>query len=99
MVPPRICCDVVDPLNGTISVVLRFRRHLCLHHHSISHRNFVWINVTTNPTAEWIARQITEAFPWSEAPRYLSLPKIKSVRIDGAAHQGQAALRYAQRAE
>jgi hypothetical protein len=24
----------------------------------------VWINVTTNPTAEWIARQITEAFPW-----------------------------------
>jgi hypothetical protein len=29
----------------------------------------------------------------------LSLPKIKSVRIDGAAHQGQAALRCAQRAE
>lgn len=22
-------------------------------------------------TAEWIARQITEAFPWNEAPRYL----------------------------
>jgi hypothetical protein len=29
----------------------------------------------------------------------LSLPKIKSVRIDGAAHQGQDALRYARRAE
>ena len=28
-------------------------------------------NVTTNPTAEWVARQITEAFPWDEAPRYL----------------------------
>jgi transposase InsO family protein len=27
--------------------------------------------VTTHPTAEWIARQITEAFPWDEAPRYL----------------------------
>jgi transposase InsO family protein len=27
--------------------------------------------VTANPTAEWIARQITEAFPWDEAPRYL----------------------------
>jgi hypothetical protein len=27
--------------------------------------------VTRNPTAEWIARQITEAFPWEEAPRYL----------------------------
>jgi hypothetical protein len=34
-------------------------------------RDLVWINVTTNPTAEWIAQQITEAFPWNEAPRYL----------------------------
>jgi len=29
------------------------------------------MNVTPHPTAEWIARQITEAFPWAEAPRYL----------------------------
>jgi hypothetical protein len=28
-------------------------------------------HTTANPTAEWIARQITEAFPWEEAPRYL----------------------------
>src|SRR6266702_3400887 len=28
-------------------------------------------NVTPHPTAEWIAQQITEAFPWSETPRYL----------------------------
>src|SRR5256712_7307247 len=34
-------------------------------------RELVWINVTTHPTAEWIAQQITEAFPWTEAPRYL----------------------------
>ena len=34
-------------------------------------RNLVSINVTTNPTAEWIARQLTEAFPWNEAPRHL----------------------------
>jgi transposase InsO family protein len=37
----------------------------------LERRNLVWINVTPHPTAEWIARQITEAFPWSEAPRYL----------------------------
>jgi len=37
----------------------------------LSRRDLVWINVTTNPTAEWIARQITEAFPWNEDPRYL----------------------------
>src|SRR5438034_2545731 len=37
----------------------------------LDRRDLVWTNVTTNPTAEWIARQLTEAFPWNEAPRYL----------------------------
>src|SRR5712672_4802797 len=37
----------------------------------LARRDLVWINVTAHPTAEWIARQITEAFPWAEAPRYL----------------------------
>ena len=37
----------------------------------LERRKLVWINVTPHPTAEWIARQVTEAFPWAEAPRYL----------------------------
>jgi transposase InsO family protein len=37
----------------------------------LDRRDLVWINVTTNPTAEWIARQITEAFPWDMAPGYM----------------------------
>jgi transposase InsO family protein len=37
----------------------------------LDRRDLVWINVTTNPTAEWVARQITEAFPWDMAPRYM----------------------------
>jgi transposase InsO family protein len=37
----------------------------------LARRELVWINVTAHPTAEWIAQQITEAFPWNEAPRYL----------------------------
>ena len=37
----------------------------------LGRRQLVWINVTPSPTAEWIAHQITEAFPWNEAPRYL----------------------------
>jgi transposase InsO family protein len=37
----------------------------------LDRRDLVWINVTANPTAEWIARQITEAFPWDDAPQYL----------------------------
>jgi transposase InsO family protein len=37
----------------------------------LDRRDLVWINVTTNPTAEWVARQITEAFPWEGAPGYM----------------------------
>jgi transposase InsO family protein len=37
----------------------------------LERRRLIWTNVTTNPTAEWIARQITEAFPWDQAPQYL----------------------------
>jgi transposase InsO family protein len=37
----------------------------------LDRRDLVWINVTTNPTAEWVACQLIEAFPWNEAPRYL----------------------------
>ena len=34
-------------------------------------RRLVTISVTNNPTAEWIAGQVTDAFPWDEAPRHL----------------------------
>jgi transposase InsO family protein len=37
----------------------------------LARRELVWINVTAQPTAEWIAQQITEAFPWNEVPRYM----------------------------
>src|SRR6201993_2867877 len=37
----------------------------------LSRRELIWINVTAHPTADWVARQITEAFPWNEAPRYM----------------------------
>src|ERR1700739_2816635 len=37
----------------------------------LGRRELIWINVTTNPTAEWIARQLTEAFPWDEVPHHL----------------------------
>lgn len=37
----------------------------------LDRRDLVWINVTANPTTEWVARQLTEAFPWDEAPKYL----------------------------
>jgi len=35
-------------------------------------RQLLSIEVTRHPTAEWLARQITEAFLWASAPSYLA---------------------------
>ena len=37
----------------------------------LGRRRLLWIAVTTNPTAEWLARQITQAFPWDTVPGFL----------------------------
>jgi transposase InsO family protein len=34
-------------------------------------RQILWVGVTSHPTAEWIANQLTEACGWEQAPRYL----------------------------
>ena len=34
-------------------------------------RQLIWFAVTRHPTAEWLAQQIVEAFPWDAAPTYL----------------------------
>ena len=34
-------------------------------------REILWIGTTAHPNAEWIARQLTEAFGWEEAPRFI----------------------------
>jgi len=34
-------------------------------------RQLLWFAVTRHPTAEWLAQQIVEAFPWDKAPTYL----------------------------
>jgi transposase InsO family protein len=36
-----------------------------------AHRRLVTIAVTANPTDQWIAGQVPDAFPWDEAPRHL----------------------------
>ena len=36
-----------------------------------SRRALLWLGVTAHPNAEWIARQLIEAFGWSEPPRYI----------------------------
>jgi transposase InsO family protein len=51
----------------TISVKLLYGLVILLH----ARRRLVAISVTYNPTAEWIAGQVTDAFPWDEAPSHL----------------------------
>src|ERR1700731_3525319 len=34
-------------------------------------RKIVRFDVTRHPTAGWLSRQVTEAFPWDTVPRYL----------------------------
>src|SRR5678816_65696 len=51
----------------TVSFRLLFVFVVLGHHR----RHAIHFNVTAHPTAEWTARQITEAFPWDSAPRYL----------------------------
>ncbi len=37
----------------------------------LDRRRIVHFGVTENPTQVWLSRQMTEAFPWDTAPRYL----------------------------
>ena len=50
---------------ATFSLLYAF---VVLHH---QRRRIVHFGVTPNPTAAWVAQQVTEAFPWDTLPRYL----------------------------
>ena len=54
---------IVPTIDFRLLFVLVILRH--------QRRRLISLSVTGNPTAEWIARQITEAFPWDAAPDHL----------------------------
>ena len=54
---------VVRTISFKLLYVLVILRH--------ARRRLLTVGVTANPTAEWIANQVTDAFPWDEAPGYL----------------------------
>jgi putative transposase len=45
---------------------------------SLDRRRIVHFEVTSNPTQYWLSGQMTEAFPWDTAPRYLLRDRDKS---------------------
>jgi transposase InsO family protein len=45
---------------------------------SMPRRQLLGFAVTEHPMAEWLARQITEAFPWDTAPKYLIRDKDRA---------------------
>jgi transposase InsO family protein len=53
---------VVPTINLRLLFVLVILRH--------ERRRLISLSVTDHPTAGWIARQITEAFPWDSAPTF-----------------------------
>jgi hypothetical protein len=49
-------------------------------------RRILWPGATAHPTAEWIARQVTEAIGWDEAPLYLIRDRDRATGRRYAAH-------------
>ena len=63
--------DGITSIDSFVVPTLSFRPlygFLVLRHHR---RRIMWLGVTASPTAEWIARQLTEACGWDAAPAYI----------------------------
>jgi transposase InsO family protein len=63
--------DGIAAVDFLVVLTLTFERLFAFVILGVGRRHILWIGITTNPTAEWLARQITEAFPWDTAPQYL----------------------------
>ena len=63
--------DGIAAVDLFVLPTIKFQILYCLVIVRHKRRHWVSFGVTANPTAEWIAGQITEAFPWDHAPRYL----------------------------
>jgi transposase InsO family protein len=60
----------IAAVDSMVVPTLTFERLFAFIVLGIGRRCILWIGVTTNPTAGWRARQISEAFPWDTAPQY-----------------------------
>src|SRR5438094_4657514 len=63
--------DAIAAIDLCVVPTLTFERLFAFLVVGHGRRQLLWFAVTRNPSAEWLARQITEAFPWTSAPAYL----------------------------
>ena len=63
--------DAIAAIDMCVVPTLTFDRLFAILVLGHGRRQLLWFEVTRHPTAEWLARQITEAFPWASAPGYL----------------------------
>ena len=76
--------DGIAAIDLFVLPTITFRLLYCLL--ILRHQRRLWVSfgVTTNPMAEWISRQIIEAFPWDSAPRYFGTGTLRMVRSSGS---------------
>jgi transposase InsO family protein len=63
--------DAIAAIDLCVVPTLRFECLFVLLVVGHGRRQLLWFAVTQHPTAEWLAQQIVEAFPWDTAPTYL----------------------------
>ena len=92
MLPPGDSCIYLVVLRGChaqaiaaihlcVVPTLTFERLFAFFVLGHGRRQLLWFEVTRHPTAEWLARQITEAFPWASERR----PVVETPRACSAA--------------
>ncbi len=67
----RSHADAIAAIDLCVVPTLTFERLFAFVVLGHGRRQLLWFAVTRNPTAEWLAQQIVEAFPWDTAPAYL----------------------------
>jgi transposase InsO family protein len=63
--------DAIAAIDLCVVPTLTFERLFAFLVVGHGRRQLLWFAVTRHPTAEWLAQQIVEAFPWDTAPAYL----------------------------
>src|SRR5437660_5769869 len=63
--------DAIAAIDLYVVPTLAFERLFAFLIMGHGRRQLLWFAVTRHPTAEWLAQQIVEAFPWDTAPTYL----------------------------